>query len=379
MALMALNAVFGPALRNFNIPDWQAGAMLSLAGVFMMLSGAPWGRLSNRLGRKKVVVTGLAGMGISLLVIAAVIHAGLNATLSVLAITVALFVLRSTMYFSYGAVPVASQAWVADHTPPEKRSAGMAAIGASQGIGMILGPAIAAVLSRLGLGVPFWVVGMIPLAGMILVVLCLPSSGLPPQKTNQVRLSILDPRIRRPILTAFACMFVIMTPQLTVGFLAIDILKLVPKDAAAASGAALTSVGVAFLIAQILVSKLAWPARRLALFGAPFAALGFGMTPIVLQTMPVVWVLCAGFFVAAFGLGMLWPAFQAACANSVKPEEAGEAAGHITSAMGAASVLGPLIAGALYSLSPLAPYLFDALILISLLVLWRTGAKNSSS
>jgi MFS transporter, DHA1 family, tetracycline resistance protein len=379
MALMGLNAVFGPALRHFGIADWQAGAMLSLAGLFMMVSGAPWGRLSNRVGRKKIVIAGLAGMGFSLLLIAGVMHSGLNASMGVLLITVAFYVLRSSMYFAYGAVPVASQAWVADHTPPDKRSGAMAAIGAAQGLGMIMGPAFAAILSGLGLGAPFWVIGFIPLLGAAAVALCLQSTVLPPQKTNKGRLSIFDARIRKALLTAFACMFVIMTAQLTVGFLAIDILKMEPKNAASAAGAALASVGVAFLIAQILVSRLSWPPRRLALCGAPIAALGFGLTPFVLQVIPAVWVMCAGFFTAAFGLGMLWPAFQAESANSVRPEESGEVAGHVTTAIGAAAVLGPLVAGTLYSLSPISPYVFDALMLISLVVLWRKAAIAKSS
>jgi MFS transporter, DHA1 family, tetracycline resistance protein len=174
-------------------------------------------------------------------------------------------------------------------------------------------------------------------------------------------------------------MFVIMTAQLTVGFLAIDILKMSPKNAAGAAGAALASVGVAFLISQVIVSKLAWPPRRLALLGAPIGALGFGLTPLVLQAVPSVWVMCAGFFTAAFGLGMLWPAFQAESANSVTPAESGEVAGHVTSAMGAAAVLGPLVAGALYSLSPIGPYLFDALMLISLVLLWRKRVRSKLS
>ena len=374
MALMGLNAVFGPALRYFGIADWQAGAMLSLAGLFMMISGTPWGRLSNRLGRKVVVIFGLSGMGFSLLLIAGVIQLGLNGSLGVVAIIVALYILRSAMYFSYGAVPVASLAWVADHTPPDKRSSAMGAIGASQGLGMIMGPALAAVMSGLGLGVSFWVVGVVPLLGALTIALCLPNSKLPPQSLGRGRLSLFDARIRKAVVTAFACMFVIMTAQLTVGFLAIDILKFPAKTAAAAAGAALTSVGVAFLIAQILVSKLAWPPRRLALFGAPIAAIGFGFTPLVLQALPLVGVMCAGFFTAAFGLGMLWPAFQTESANSVSAAEAGEAAGHITTSIGAAAVLGPLVAGALYTLSPLGPYLFDALMLASLVVFWRRRA-----
>jgi MFS transporter, DHA1 family, tetracycline resistance protein len=374
MALMGLNAVFGPALRHFGIADWQAGAMLSLAGVFMMISGAPWGRISNRLGRKKVVLIGLTGMGATLLVLAAIIEAGLNAAIGVTAITLALFVLRSAMNFSYGAVPVAAQAWVADHTPSDKRSSAMAAIGAAQGLGMILGPALAALLSRLGLGTPFWVVGFTPLLGALAVALFLPSSQLPARSAGEGRLSILDPRIRRAVLTAFSCMFVIMTAQLTVGFLAIDILKLPPNKAAGAAGAALTSVGVAFLIAQVLVAKRGWPARRLALTGAPIAAMGFFVTPLVLQAVPAAWVMCAGFFSCAMGLGILWPAFQAEGANAVNPEEQGEAAGHNTSVMGAASVLGPLIAGFLYSVSPLAPYMFDALMLACLILVWRKGS-----
>jgi MFS transporter, DHA1 family, tetracycline resistance protein len=379
MALMGLNAVFGPVLRNFGIPDWQAGAMLSLAGLFLMLSGAPWGRLSNRLGRKRVVIIGLGGMGVSLLFVAAVIQSGLGSALSVLAITLALFVFRSSMYYSYGAVPVASQAWVSDHVPPEKRSAAMGNIGASQGIGMIMGPALAALLSKLGLGAPFWVIGLVPLLGACIVAFYLPHSKLGSQSVGKGRLSLFDPRIRPALLTAFICMFVIVTAQLTIGFLAIDIIKLAPKNAAAAAGAALTSVGVAFLIAQIMVSKLAWPPRRLALLGAPIAALGFGLTPFALQAWPVVYMLCAGFFTAAFGLGMLWPAFQAGSANAVRPEEGGEVAGHITSAIGAASVVGPLVAGALYTFWWLGPYLLDSVMLLSLVWLWRKSASRAAT
>jgi MFS transporter, DHA1 family, tetracycline resistance protein len=371
MAFMGINAVFGPALRKFGVPDWQAGAILSVAGVFLLASSAAWGRLSNRIGRRKVVMIGLSGLCAGLLLLAGLVQVALHTTIALGFLVLGLFSFRAMMNLFYGSVAVASQAWVADNHEPSKRSKAMGAIGAAQGMGMILGPALAAVLSRVDLVVPFWTSAVLPLLGVAAVWWFLPHSDAPAQPAKHVKLSFWDTRIRMPVLTAFTCMFVIMTAQLTLGFLAIDLLKLSTNDAAGAAGAALTSVGVAFFMAQVIVSKLGWEPRRLALIGAPIGAIGFGLTPLILPFQPLVLVMCLGFFVSAFGLGFLWPAFQAGSVNAVRPDEAGEASGHVSAALGAAAVIGPLSAGLLYEVSPTAPYFFDGLMLVALFLLWR--------
>jgi MFS transporter, DHA1 family, tetracycline resistance protein len=371
MAFMALNAIFGPALRLFGLPDWQAGAILSIAGIFMMISGGIWGRLSNRIGRKNVLMTGLLGVGLSLFVLAWVVQAGFHQLIPVAVLGFGLLAARSSMSYFYASISVAAQAWVADHSEPVMRSKPMAALGAGQGLGMILGPALAAIISTWGLVLPFWLTGLLPLFGLVMVWFFMAPSRLPPTKVGKTNLSVLDKRLRRPLLTAFVCMFVIMTAQLTIGFLAIDLLKLAPKAAAGAAGAALASVGVAFFLAQMVVSRLGWQPRRLARFGAPIAALGFGLTPLLLPQFPHVAMMCAGFFTSALGLGFIWSAFQTGSTIAVTASEVGEATGHTASAMGAATVIGPLVAGALYSVSPIAPYAFDSLMLIGLFFLWQ--------
>ena len=110
-------------------------AVLVLSYSAAQLVLAPiWGRLSDRFGRRPIILVGLVGSAISYVVFA---YAG-----SILALLIS-----RTMAGVGGAnIPVA-QAYIADITPPEKRAGGMGLIGAAFGLGFIFGPAIGGVLA----------------------------------------------------------------------------------------------------------------------------------------------------------------------------------------------------------------------------------------
>lgn len=98
-------------------------------------------------------------------------------------------------------------------------------------------------------------------------------------------------------------MFSVTVAQITVGFFALDRLRLDSADAARVAGIALTAVGVALILAQLLVRRLDWPPPRLIRVGGLVAAIGFAAVCFA-DSPPLLWL---AFFVAAAGMGWSVP------------------------------------------------------------------------
>lgn len=162
-----------------------------------------------------------------------------------------LLVSRGAVGAFFAAIPAAGQALVADHVAPGERGGAMASLGAANGVGLVVGPALAAALAQYGLGLPLYVTAVLPLLAFAIVWRLLPRnewiSG-----TASAALGLGDARLRRPMIVAFAAMFSVAIGQITVGFFAIDRLQLEPEPAARAAGLALT--GWAFRHARFSVT-----------------------------------------------------------------------------------------------------------------------------
>lgn len=93
---------------------------------------------------------------------------------------------------------------------------------------------------------------------------------------------------------------------------------------------------------------------------------------VVVFTMNSSTMLGIGFCIAAFGMGLIFPAFQAMAANSVSEVEQGVAAGTVSSAQGLGIIIGPLLSTALYGFDPILPFVIAALAFALLSVFaWR--------
>ena len=109
--------------------------------------------------------------------------------------------------------------------------------------------------------------------------------------------------------------------------------------------------------------------------GAAISALGFGASALV----GAQWQLLLAYAVAAFGMGFVFPSFQALAADSVQAHEHGVAQGTVASVQGLGMVVGPMLGTALYSWAPGAPYVLIALVLGGLALaaaLHRAGAAR---
>lgn len=371
MAMMAFVSLVGPIARLLGLQAWQAGAAVTVSGVLWLLLARPWGNASDRLGRRRILLLGSAGVTLSYVLLAVFVDTALRlqpiAALSFLGLLLG----RGAVGAFYAALPAAGQALVADNYPPRQRAAALASLGAANAVGMVLGPAIAALLARHSLSLPLYAMSVLPLLGFLALLTRLQRQEHHLQRVAQsIRLG--DARLRRPMLVAFVAMFCVAVAQITVGFFALDRLGLAPGAAAQAAGVALTTVGVALILAQLLVRRLDWAPQRLIRVGALVAGIGFAGTSLALQP----WQLWLAFFVAAAGMGWVFPAFSALAANAVNADEQGSTAGSMGAAQGLGVVLGPLAGSLLYGVEPRLPYLLVGALLV-LVALWPEPAADT--
>jgi len=365
MSLMAFVAIVGPIARTLGLAPWHVGIAVTLGGAAWTMCARAWGRASDRLGRRRVMLIGLLGFSLSYALLCLFIGAAARLSLPVLAAFLGLALLRTLAGAFYAAVPASSVALIATHFAPEERASRIASLGAANGLGMALGPAAAGLLAQFGLELPLIFISLLPIAALALVWRSLPRDR--PQTSEEPKLQLRDPRLRWPL--AIACLAMLSTgiAQISVGFYALDRLGLTASEAMRVSGFALAAAGLALLSTHILVRALAWPERRLIEIGALIAALGFGSASLATHEF----LLLASYFVGAIGVGFLFAAVYALAANAVQPHEQGQAAGAISSAQGLGSIVGPIAGTLIYEFDIRAPYILIAVLLVAFAIAFR--------
>ncbi|MFH5924335.1 MFS transporter [Roseomonas xinghualingensis] len=369
LAMMAFIALIGPIARVAGLEPWQAGLAVTASGVMWMLGARPWGLASDRHGRRAVLLTGTVGFALAYWALCLFIDAALRWQLPAVLVFGGLVVGRALVGGTYAAIPAASGALIADRVAPDRRAAAMAMLGTGSGAGLVLGPALAALLVPYGLSAPLLATATLPLVALLAIWWKVPA---PAQKARPPRMALrlLDPRLRHSLLIGFAAMFSVAIAQVTIGFFALDRLGLPPEASARAAGSALMMVGIALVLSQAVATRLSLPPERMVGVGTLVAGLGFGS--VALADGP--WMLGASYFIAASGMGWVFPGFSAMVANSVGPAEQGGAAGAAGSAQGLGMVLGPVVGSLLYMAGPVLPYLLVCVLLlaVSLSVALRT-------
>lgn len=367
MAMMAFVAVVGPVVRLLGLEEWHAGLSVTAAGVLWMLAARRWGALSDRIGRRRVLLIALAAYAVVYVAMALFVDLALRHPPAVLVSVAALVATRALIGLFYAAVPPTAAALVADGAPPGHRAGIMARLGAANAVGMVIGPAVAGWVAFHDLALALYLAAALPLLSLLVVWWRLPASA--PAHAGRrgpgPAMAWLDRRLRLPVCAVFAAMVSVTVAQVVVGFFAIDRLQLSPADGARAAGLSLTAVGVGLMASQVLVMRLkAVPPARWIAIGAAIAAFGFGSSALI----DARWQLLAAYGVAAFGMGFVFPSFQALAADSVEAHEQGAAQGTVASVQGLGMVVGPMLGTVLYRWSAAAPYALVAAVLAVLAV-----------
>ena len=149
--------------ERFGASPTVIGLLLGVFSAMQFIFSPFLGRLSDRVGRRPVLLVSLIGTSIGFLVM------GLAETLWLL------FVARIIDGIS-GANISTAQAYIADVTPPEERSRSMGLIGAAFGLGFIVGPALGGALSNLSLAAPFYFAAALAACNAVALYFFLPES-----------------------------------------------------------------------------------------------------------------------------------------------------------------------------------------------------------
>jgi MFS transporter, DHA1 family, tetracycline resistance protein len=346
------------------------GLAFTLFAAMQFVASPVLGALSDRYGRRPIVL--LSNLGL-----------GLDYVLMALAPNVGWLLVGRVLSGVTSASITAAGAYVADVTPERERAAGFAMLGAAFGLGFVLGPALGGVLGSLGPRVPFWVAAALSLLNASYGLLVLPES-LPPERRA--------PMIWRRANPVGALAILRGRPTLR-GLAAMMFLRHVAHAAlpstfvlyatyrygwdARAVGLALAGVGVGSLVVQgVLVAPFVrrFGETRALLWGLAFGAAGFanyGLAPT------------GGLFCIGIGLlslwGLSWAASQGLMTRHVGPTEQGRLQGLDGSLRGVADLVGPGLFTLTFAYfiapgrdTPGAPFLLASLLQAAAIALaWR--------
>lgn len=362
------------------------GASFSL---MQFLFGSFWGRLSDRIGRRPVMLLSIACSSIGYAIF------GAAESLPIL------FLAR--MLAGFGSANIgAAQAIIADCTPPESRAKGMGLIGAAFGLGFIFGPAMGGFFGQIGLSVPAFVASGLGVINFIFAFTSLPETcpqklGGTPQNDFSHRpgfsFKALKHAARHPnvsqlfliyffYISAFSMMeqvlglFIQSTwHPLTAG------VEWVArgKQSAAQTAYVLIMVGVTATIVQGgLIGRLAkkFGERRLLITGSTFVGIALATTPLIGQLGIYSLMLLWGVGLA-IGSGLTNPSLSSLISQSVDKGEQGEALGMAQSISALGRVIGPSIAGVLFERSVGLPFwLGSGIVFIAAII--ATSLKNTA-
>lgn len=362
--------------REVGLAELQIGIIITASSAVYALSTRAWGRRSDRLGRRRVILIGLAGYTVGTLVFTCLFWLGFEGLLRGALLWAALIVarcLQSTVMA--GTMPGAS-AYISDITHSGNRTVAIARLGAANSTGTILGPAVGGLLAGISLLAPlFFAAGMTLLSGL-LVLLFLPESPRhAEQRDTPVQpLHFRDRRYRHFLLIATLMLTAFSVIQQTLGFYFQDVLKLDSQQAARQVGFALMSAAALSLLAQgLLVQRLRWPAWRLIVSGLCALLAGSLLLAIGLSA---VW-LYTGVGLCGLGIGLSYPGCVAAASLSVSADEQGSLAGLTTALPALGSIIGPVLGTGLYQLSPHWPYACNIVLLVPVIVYaWQRSRRG---
>ena len=350
--------------RRLGAGDFMATMPGAVFSIMQFLFIPIWGRLSDRVGRRPVLLWSIAASAIGMAML------GFAPTL------IWLFVARIWSGIATANIAVA-QAYIADVTTPERRARGMAIVGISFGLGFIFGPFIGGELSRFH---PFGREGMLPplvAAGLSTINLLmafrtLPES-LPPERRGKSlrRASPIDlAGFRAAISVPGIGVAVAINFMLFLWFSGMEqTFRLFTADgfgmSDAGTGRVFGLVGIVSALVQGgLVSRMVprFGEARLIQGGLGIQAVAFallGMSPLFGTSGKAALLVAAGLI--ALGSGLCSPTLPAFASRRASATTQGVTLGTLQSASALSRALGPIVGGALYAaIDPRAPYLVGA-------------------
>jgi DHA1 family tetracycline resistance protein-like MFS transporter len=339
----------------YGASAFEVGLLATSFSLMQFLFAPVWGRLSDRLGRRPIILTGLLGSALSYFAF------GLAESLAML------FAARIVAGIAGANIPTA-QAFIADTTTAENRAKGMGLIGAAFGLGFILGPAIGGFLSQWGYHMPAFFAAALSLANFIAGWLFLPES-LPKEKRGlrrpTGRIDAFKTAMARPALPLVLLVsFLVMT-----AFSAFE--SMFALFAGARFGYGATTIGYLFawvgivlaIVQGLLVGRVVPKIGEHRL--VPAAILLMALALVGHAVAPNVPALMLAMGLLAVGMGFNSPATLSMVSRLADPSDQGATLGVSQSLASLARIVGPVWAGLAFDgLGITVPFLISAALML---------------
>jgi len=340
---------------DLGASGFEVGVVMTAYSGMQFIFAPMWGRLSDRVGRRPVLLISIAGN------VAAMLLFAFSTNL------VVFFLARAFAGMANANIGTA-QAYIADVTPPEQRTKGMGLVGAAFGLGFVLGPAIGGILAGYSYAAPAFAAAGLSLLNLVLAYFILPES-LPPEAREAAklrrgsRLEAFKASLSHPFLPFLFLLFFLVT----VGFSQLETTFALFTQArfdwdARTNGYLFAFIGVVLALVQ---GAIVHPLRKkigeaaLLLSGTAYLTIGLLLLPFA-HTPTAVVAACA---VLAFGNGLSSPALSSLVSKQAPSHAQGRILG-VNQSMGSiARVLGPLIGGMAFEFGIDVPFYVAAAIL----------------
>ncbi len=325
--------------QHFGATALVVGLLSTSYSLMQFLFAPIWGRISDRVGRRPIILLGLFGSVVSYLIF------GLAHSLWVL------FISRVCAGIA-GANISTAQAYIADSTPPERRARGMGLVGAAYGLGFIFGPAIGGTLSHFALNLPPLFASALSFCNFVAALFLLPESLQPENRTSHSRRGLNLGRIRvalmHPQLGIFMMLFFIVTfafANLEATFALMTQKKF--GFEAHENGYLFAYIGVLITLMQgaLIGHLVGWVGERKLISVGLFSMIfGLGLLPFA----PSLFVLLIVLAILTFGQGVTNPSITSSISQVSGPGDQGGILG-VTQSLGSlARILGPIWGGLVF-------------------------------
>jgi multidrug resistance protein len=334
------------------------------------------GALSDRIGRRSILLLSTVGQATGFFIMGA-------------ATTLLWLFIARTIDGIFGANVSATQAYVADLTPPQDRARALGLLGAVYGLGFIFGPLIGAVLSQISLAAPFYFAGSLAAINAVLIFFILPES-LPAEDRSESDRGTFITLFRegrgRVIVPLMAAYFFMMAGfSILTAFFAIF-----TEDrfgySASANGYIFACVGVISVIVQgALIGRLIknFAEKRVAIMGVALLACSMFALPLV-QTPSMLLLIGAGI---AAGNALIHPTMNGLVSRAVNKYWQGRVLGLMQACASLGRFFGPLIGGWFLAFNPRhtldfgkAPFwISSGLLVVSLLLTTMASIRRADT
>jgi MFS family permease len=373
--------------RNLHATPLMASVIVASYSLMQFIFAPFWGRLSDRIGRRPVLLMSTAAACASYIIFA--IGSAHQGRIGLL------ILLGSRMLAGFcGANITVAQAYIADISPADRRSKSMGLIGMAFGLGFVFGPPLGSItLDKLGVSGPGYVAAILCATNFFLALIILGESWKPGATPVAPRPhlaqwghTLRQPKVGLIIGVFFLATFCFTCFEVTLGWLIGDNFPLDKSqlEDAKTSGYLLMYCGIIGALVQggsigKLVRKLGEP--RLIALSLVIFAISLGPLPfikgsvslswkVLLRPEGMHWVLLIFFLgILAIGSSLTRPPVFGLISILTPAHEQGATLGVAQSAGSLARIIGPIVAGGLYQFRPAAPYILCAVVSLSTAVL----------